>query len=251
MPGVLSKPGDVWTITLDNPPANTWGWEQLEGVSSALDEAEQSSAHVVVFRSGGRFFSTGVDISLIERVATTSDTTEIGEFGRALQSRFRRIEGLTAPTVALIQGHALGGGLEFALACDLRIAEESARMGLPEAKLGLLPGAGGTQRLTREAGRGTALRLILTGELVSARWAEQHGLVQFCLPDGQGDTGCHELVESLTAIPRGSLAASKRSIALAYSDEGFATEIEQTQELLRAPETVSRLNAFLNRSNKK
>src|SRR5207244_2387427 len=125
-------------------------------------------------------------------------------FGRRLQAAFTRIEELRIPTIAAMRGPATGGGLELPLACDLRVAAEDARYGLPEIKLGLLPGAGGTQRLTELAGRATSLRLILRGELVSGREACSLGIVHWALPPDEVEPYATELATELARYPTDS-----------------------------------------------
>lgn len=246
MTKIKSEPGTVWRLTLDAPPANAIGWDQVIELENLLRQVDPLTTSVLVVRGAGRFFSAGADISLLRRAAEADDgVEEIGEFGRRLQGVFQQLEDLPVPTIAVMHGHALGGGFELALACDLRVAGESAKIGLPEVKLGLLPGAGGTQRLTRLAGRGTALRLILTGELASARWAEQAGLVQWCVPDADVVSRADALAEELADLPQPAMAAVKRSVSLACSPEGYLSEIEQSRHLLRSPDTMKRLTRFL------
>jgi enoyl-CoA hydratase len=248
--GMSSEPGRIWTVTLDSPPANAIGWDLITGLETVLQEIDPQTTKVLVIRAAGRFFSAGVDISLIRRAAEADDGAEqIATFGRRLQGVFQQLEDLPIPTIAVIQGHALGGGFELALSCDLRVADETASIGLPETKLGLIPGAGGTQRLTRVAGRGTALRLILRGELAQAPWAERAGLVQWCVPHGTAGSFADELAAELAGLPQQAMAASKRSVSLACSAEGYASEIDQTRDLLGSPETKSRLTDFLSKSS--
>ena len=249
MSHLVSEPGPVWTVRLDSPPANALGPELVGELEAVLDAVDPETTRVLVVQSTGRFFSAGVDISMMQRAAgSVHGVEEIAGFGGRLQAAFQRIEDLPIPTVAVLQGHALGGGLELALACDLRVADETALVGLPETKLGLIPGAGGTQRVTRIAGRGVALRLILRGELAPAGWAEQVGLVQWCVPKGTAAQVADDLAQELAALPQAALAACKHSIALAPSPEGFASEIAQTRHLLDSDETRRRFTEFLEKS---
>src|SRR6056297_3466364 len=129
---------------------------------------------VVVTGAGEKAFVAGADISEI-RDQTPLDARQFSERGQQLM---RRIETMTKPVIAAINGYCLGGGLELALACHFRYASENARLGLPEIKLGIMPGFGGTQRLARLAGRSRALEMILTGDPVDASTAEDYGIVQ-------------------------------------------------------------------------
>jgi enoyl-CoA hydratase/carnithine racemase len=167
-----------------------------------------------------------------------------------MQQLFSRIEAAPLVTLAEIGGAALGGGFELALACDLRIVAAEARIGLPEAGLGLLPGAGGTQRLTRLVGRGLAHRLILGAETPTGAEALGLGLVQWAVPRAELAAAARALAQRLAALPRHALAENKRCIELAGvpGDSGYAAEVEGTRRLYQDPETRRRVSAFLDRS---
>src|SRR5687768_7053152 len=164
------KHGDVLIVTSNNPPVNALSAAVREGLVAAIEEAEgDDSVHAVVIACEGQTFFAGADVS---------------EFGtpKAFQQPMLpqvvdRIEACAKPVVAAIHGTALGGGLEVALGCHYRVAVPSAKLGVPEVKLGLLPGAGGTQRLPRVAGVGTALEMCATGNPIGAKEAFDCGLV--------------------------------------------------------------------------
>jgi enoyl-CoA hydratase/carnithine racemase len=140
--------------------------------------------------------------------------------------------------------------MELALACDLRVAAAEARLGLPEASLGLVPGAGGTQRLTRLCGRGTAGRLILGAEVIDGAEAERLGLVQWSWPGAQLADGTAELAARVAALPKAALVAAKRCIA-AQGDpdrDGFAEELAATRRLYDHPDSRNKVIEFLNRN---
>ena len=170
---------------------------------------------------------------------------------RRLQQLFARLEAAPVVTLAEIGGAALGGGLELALACDLRVAAADAKLGLPETSLGVVPGAGGTQRLTRLCGSGIAKRLILGAELIDGGQAEQLGIVQWAQPRERLAAWTRELAERIASMPRGALAASKRCIqATGDADRnGFAEELAVTRELYCQAETRARVAEFLSRKN--
>ncbi len=150
-------------------------------------------------------------------------------------------------TLAEIGGAALGGGLELALACDLRVAAAEAKLGLPEARLGLVPAAGGTQRLTRLCGHGIAKRLILGAELIDGREAERLGIVQWARPHQELAGWTRELAAHLAAMPAAALAANKRCIAAVGDADrnGYADEISETRKLYEHPETRRKVSEFL------
>jgi enoyl-CoA hydratase/carnithine racemase len=153
------------------------------------------------------------------------------------------------PVMAIVNGPAVAGGFELALACDLRVAATDARLGLPEASLGLLPAAGGTQRLTRMCGQGIAKRLILGAELVDGAEAERLGIVQWVRPPAELASWTRELAQRLAATPIAALTANKRCIAAAgdATRDGFAEEIAETRKLYEHPETRRKVSAFLAR----
>src|SRR6187455_3710226 len=160
--------GDVLIVTSNNPPVNALGAAVRQGLVAAIEEAEADDAiKAVVIRCEGQTFFAGADIT---------------EFGKPpvmpwLPEVVDRIESCTKPVVAAIHGTALGGGLEVALGCHYRVAVPTAKLGVPEVKLGLLPGAGGTQRLPRVAGVQKALEMTTSGAMVGAKDAHDMGLV--------------------------------------------------------------------------
>ena len=168
---------------------------------------------------------------------------------RSMQQLFLRIETATVVTLAEIGGAATGGGLELALACDLRVAAIDAMLGLPEAGLGLIPAAGGTQRLTRLCGEGTAKRLILGAELIDGAEALRLGIVQWARPRAELPGWTRELATRVSRTPKAALALSKRCIH-AQGDparDGFAEEVTATRSLYDQHETVAKVSAFLNK----
>ena len=158
----------VALVHLEHPPANPLSPPLIEGLHAALDEADRSDARVFVIASSvPRFFAAGADIKHMASI----QGEEFAAYGRALRAPLERIARSERPSIAAIEGRALGGGLELALACTLRVAGRAARFGLPEARLGMIPAAGGTQRLPALVGRGRALDLILTAREIDAEEA--------------------------------------------------------------------------------
>jgi enoyl-CoA hydratase/carnithine racemase len=168
---------------------------------------------------------------------------------RRMQRLYDRIEALPQVTIAEIGGPAYGGGFELALACDLRIAAETASVGLPEARLGLLPGAGGTQRLSRLAGPGITRRLILTAEVLDGRQAQELGLVQWVVPAAEIVAFTREIAERIVTMSPAALAACKHcfSAADAALHDGMLIELLETHKLLNTADTRKRVAAFLDR----
>ncbi len=236
-------------VTLSRPPVNAINGEWLERFHQALEGLEESQEIAVLhLRSSQKVFSAGADLKLMQSCFARADGAEaMTKHAEAMQALNRRIENLPQLTVAEIGGAALGGGLELALACDLRVASTEAMLGLPEARLGLLPGAGGTQRLTRLCGPGVARRMILGAEMVKGAQARELGLAQWAIAPQQLEAWTRDLVASLATLPAGALAASKRCLAAAEEngDRGFRLELDETRKLLGSPDTQARVRQFL------
>jgi enoyl-CoA hydratase/carnithine racemase len=245
----LATEGPIAFATLCRPRVNAIDepWiAQLDAILDALERAEAVS--VLVLRSSERVFSAGADLELMRaRFDTEAGRARMVAFVRALQRCYARLERLEKVTIAAIGGAALGGGLELALACDLRVVADTATVGLPESRLGLIPGAGGTQRLTRLAGAATAKRVILGAETVRGAEAAALGIVQWVAPAGELDRRVRAIAEQVAALPAPALAASKRCIraALAPEGDGYGLEVGATGALLAAAETQRRIRGFL------
>src|ERR1700733_1272471 len=169
-----NRDGAIVEIVLDRPPANALGLEIIAGLHTVMDYAEAVDAKVLVLASAvDGFFAAGADIKHMSAV----DSASFREYGDALRGALERLAALPLVSVGAVDVRGLGGGLELAMACTLRVGAARARLGLPEVKLGLIPGAGGTQRLPRLIGRGRALDLMLTGRQVGADEAFRIGLI--------------------------------------------------------------------------
>lgn len=172
----LTRVDEFAVITLNRPDAlNALSFESMAAFRGALEEVAQSDARaLLIIGAGGKAFCAGADIKELQgrNLVAQKRGAEAG------QATFAQLERLPMPSLAIINGYAFGGGLELALACTLRIATRNARMALPEIKLGLIPGYGGTQRLPRVVGEARALDMIMTGRTVDAEEAHRIGLVQ-------------------------------------------------------------------------
>lgn len=173
---ILEKREHTAIITINNPPANTWDSESLTGLKKLVLELNQDKTifSLIITGKGEKFFSAGADLKLFSDGNKANARGIARQFGAA----FETLSQFQGVSIAAINGYAMGGGLECALACDLRIAEEQVQMALPEATVGLLPCAGGTQNLPWLVGEGWAKRMILCGERVTANVAEQIGLIE-------------------------------------------------------------------------
>jgi len=241
--------GPVATATLNRPPVNAINDAWIDRLGEVAAEIERAPAVAVLWiRSAQEVFCAGADLELMRgSFPTEAGRARMLEVARRMQRVFARIEALGAVSVAELGGAALGGGLELALACDLRIAAASARLGLPEARLGLLPGAGGTQRMTRILGDALARRLILGAEVLSGTEAAALGLVHWSAPREELEAATRGVVERVARLPAHALAACKRCIgaALAPGADGYALELAETRALYASAESQALVARFL------
>jgi enoyl-CoA hydratase/carnithine racemase len=215
----------------------------------ATVEADPAIA-VLRIRSDQRVFCAGADLHLVgTRVGHEEGASAMVETVRSFHRTFDRLAALPKVTIAEIEGHALGGGLELALACDLRIAAHHAKLGLPEAKVGLLPGAGGTQRLTALCGAGLAARIILSGDLLDGREAERVGLVQWSAHAVDFAEVADGVAHRAAGLSADAIAVAKSCIRIAdrMSSEGAEAEIGGIGALMMKPSTEKRVADFLSR----
>ncbi|MGO8911660.1 MAG: enoyl-CoA hydratase/isomerase family protein [Bradyrhizobium sp.] len=243
--------GAILELTMERAPVNAVNREWIDGFGAILDGlGRQQNISVLLIRSSQRIFSAGADLKLIHDCFSTEDGPErMIETVRRMQRLFDRIEALPQVVIAEIGGAAHGGGFELALACDLRVAAESVPLGLPEARLGLLPGAGGTQRLSRLAGPGVARRLILMAEVVTGAQARDLGLVQWAVPEDQLTAFAIGVADRIAALSPAALTACKHcfSAADAPIGSGMLIELLETHKLFNAADTRNRVKAFLDK----
>jgi enoyl-CoA hydratase len=237
----------VSTITLGRPPVNAIDPDFVTAFHAALDEVEARQPTLVVIRSDQRCFCAGADLGLIRTCFDQEGGVDrMVAYVRTLHRLFDRIEALPAVTLACIAGATLGGGLELALSCDLRIATTTAKLGLPEARVGMIPGAGGTQRLPRLAGPGVAARIILSADVVDGGEAQRLGIVQWAVEESAFEREIARIVDRIGGLSREALAASKHCLR-GYFDpavDGFERELEQPQALMRSPDSKQRVARF-------
>jgi enoyl-CoA hydratase/carnithine racemase len=198
----------VAQITIDNPAANTWDTESLPALKDLVEKLneEKNIYALVITGAGDKFFSAGADLKLFADGDPDNARTMANYFGEA----FETLADFRGVSIAAVNGFAMGGGLEVAMACDIRIAEEQAQMALPEAKVGLLPCAGGTQRLAWLVGEGWAKRMILCGERIDASTAERIGLVEEVVGRGEALVKALALAEQVGQQSPTSVTFCKR-----------------------------------------
>lgn len=234
----------VAAVRLERPPANAISRalaEELLGVVEGI--ASRSDIGAVVVHGGERMFAAGADIRELAELDPAGARATAGALGAAAVA----LETLPLVSVAAIEGFALGGGLELALACDLRVASDAAMLGLPEITIGVIPGAGGTQRLPRLVGGARARDLVLTGRRVAADEALAIGLVDRLVPAGAAFHAAMDLGRTFASGPRAALAAAKAALVAARGDErrGFDTELDRFSELFGGADQREGMAAFL------
>lgn len=242
----LERQGRTVVLTLDHPPVNILSAEVLAALASRLSEVEHDAeARVVILASAAeRAFAAGADI----REMAPMGPSAARDHGARGQAVTRQIERLPLPVIAAVHGVCLGGGCELALACDFVVASEDATFGQPEINLGVMPGWGGTRRLPRRIGAARARRWILTGRSVSAKAAEEAGLVDRVVPRGELLGTAFELARELASKPPVGLAAAKYAILQALDpqvDEGLAYELDLWARLFGTAGQKEGMRAFL------
>lgn len=242
--------GRVAHLTIDNPPLNLVTRELLEALDAALatlEAADPGDVRVVVVTGAGeRAFSAGSNVRDFE-----AQRGAAGRERHALeQGVATRLARLPMPTIAAIEGNALGGGLELALCCDIRICSERAKLGLPEVRLAVTPGAGGTQRLPRVVGPARARELILTGRVLDAHEAERIGLVSQVVPAGGAVAAADALAAEIAQ--RGPIAVreAKRLIDAATVldiDAGLAAELDASDRVFASEDMLEGARSFFDK----
>ncbi len=238
--------GHTALITIDNPGANTWDAESLPALKALVEKLnEEKNVYALVLTGAGeKFFSAGADLKLFADGDPATARSMAQYFGEA----FETLADFRGVAIAAINGFAMGGGLEVAMACDIRIAEEQAQMALPEAKVGLLPCAGGTQRLSWLVGEGWAKRMILCGERITAATAERIGLVEEVVAKGEALTRALALAEQVGEQSPTSVTFCKRLIHSGRDTviaDGLEGERDLFVELFSKADQSEGVNAFL------
>ncbi len=245
-PLVVTDHGATRCLTLSRPDARNALSVALVGALErelAALPAQRDVRAVVLTGAGDRAFCAGADL----REREGMDEAQVRTFVGRLQALMTTIEALPQPVIAAINGFALGGGLELALACDLRVAADGAMMGLPEVRLGIIPGAGGTQRLPRAIGHARARELVLTGRRIDAARAEQIGLVHEVAPADGLLTRCLEIADEIAAGAPLAVEQAKHAVHAGMQvdlDAGLAIEREAYQRVIPTEDRLEALAAF-------
>ncbi|CAL5020558.1 unnamed protein product [Urochloa decumbens] len=237
----------ILELRLERPEVkNAINWDVMRRLRSAIEkiQADATAKVVLVASSVPGAFCAGADLK--ERRLMSS--SEVGEYAGSLRSTFSSFEALPIPTIAVIEGAALGGGLELALSCDLRICGENAELGLPETGLAIIPGAGGTQRLPRIVGVSRAKELIFTGRRCDAAEAVRMGLANYCVPAGEAYQKALDIAREITQKGPLGIRMAKKAInqGMEVSDmpSALAVEGECYDQLLHTQDRLEALAAF-------
>ena len=233
-------------ITISNPPANTWDAESLPALKALVEKlnADTNVYALVVTGEGEKFFSAGADLKMF----ADGDKANARHLARLFGEAFETLTAFRGVSIAAVNGFAMGGGLECALACDIRVAEEQAQMALPEASVGLLPCAGGTQNLAWLVGEGWAKRMILMGERVDAATAREIGLVEEMVPRGSAKERALEMAAKVAKQSPPAVRACKQLIQSARRQPlttALPVERELFVDLFDTADQREGVNAFL------
>jgi enoyl-CoA hydratase len=213
-------------MKINNPPMNALSTPVIKDIHETVEKALKDDAvRVIVFTGEGKAFIAGADIKEFLDLNTQEEGSQWLEHG---QNLFNMIESADKPFIAAINGYALGGGTELALACHIRIVEETAQMGLPEIKLGIIPGFGGTQRMPRLIGKGRASELILSGNFISGKQAAEYGVANRTAPKGESVSVAIELAKAIAARGRPAVKAAMNVIR-----KGMEMDFIEAQKLER------------------
>lgn len=243
---LVSEAG-VAEIILDRPPVNALSMAMLASLfEAARTVASDTLTRAVVIQGAGGVLSAGADIREMERM-TNADMEQLSHL---LQGALSAVAEIPQPVVVVIEGYALGGGLELALAGDIRVCARDARLGLPEVTIGVMPGAGGTQRLPRLVGAGVAADMILTGREISAPEAKSRRLVEYLFPPKAVGREGHRIASELASGPAAAIQAAKRALNAACSDQvvGLALERALFSGVFAHPDRLIGMRRFLSKA---
>jgi enoyl-CoA hydratase len=242
---LLEKEDKITLITINRPESlNALNAKTIQEISLALDEisADASCRVIILTGSGQKSFVAGADIKEFSDFGQEK-AEELARNGQ--NALFNKIENMSKPVIAAVNGFALGGGLELAMACHIRYASENAKLGLPEVTLGLIPGYGGTQRLPKLVGKGIANELIFSAKMIPAARAKEIGLVNEVYPIEDLLTKTKELANIIAHNSPMAIAKAIHAVNLSDTDKGFETEIKYFGELFDLEDKKEGVSAFI------
>ena len=236
----LNSAGNILTITLSNNSVNTISINILEELDKAIDDINYDKIRCIIFNSDQSHFCAGADLK--ERSGFSHKQTI--DFLDSLNHLYNKIEQLEIPSISVINGACLGGGLELALSCDFRIGCENSVYSFPETSIGIIPGAGGTQRMTRLTGISKSMEWIFTSKRYSSDEALSDGVIDFLVNSSDINEFVDEFVSSIIKNAPIAIKAAKKSINSAFIDLGFKVEREQYLNTLKSEDRNEGLSSF-------
>lgn len=243
----VSVDSKVATVTINNPPVNVLSPGVLKELESALEEVRgNKDAKVVVITGTGPVFIAGADIKQMAMIQSVADGKKAAGEGQRI---FLKIERFEKPVIAAINGVCLGGGMELAMACHMRMCSDRARLGQPEINLGIIPGFGGTQRLSRLVGRGKALEWILTGDNIAPQDAKALGLVNHVIPESEVLRQAQGLAKKIAMKPAAAIAQALKAVRDGLDqpamEAAMAVELESFGKCCESPDMKEGIKAFV------
>lgn len=244
---LYEKKDGIATIIINRPEVlNVLNKETYLEIQARLDDAEkdEKTKVIVLTGAGGKAFCAGLDLKAVKEISPV-EMLYLAELGDKLTLA---IEEIGKPVIAAVNGYALGGGLELAMACDIRVASENVRLGQPEVNVGLIPGNGGTQRLPRLVGKGIAKELIFTGKMIDAKTAEKLGLVNKVVPPEELNSAVEELAKELLGKPSFALKLAKELVNISTETDlktGLSHEAQAIGVLASTDDFKEGTRAFL------
>lgn len=243
---IISARNHVQTIVIRNPPANALDHQTMEELEQALNRAEADAAiKAIIIAGSGPCFIAGADIKTL---STINDPEAAAQFSKKGQRLANQVAHLKKPVIAKINGYCLGGGLELAMACHIRVASETSGLGMPELTLGLIPGFGGSQRLPGLTNQGKATELILTGDIMDGREAMRIGLVSRAVPPDELDAVVQRLAETIAEKSLPAMTAVLKLIRQGL-EEGMAAGLEYEAQAfgdrMKSEDAKEGMEAFL------
>jgi enoyl-CoA hydratase len=239
--------GKVATVTINNPPVNALGSDVLKELDATLDELNgRKDVKAIVLTGTGPIFVAGADIKQIAQIQSAADGRKAAGAGQQI---FLKIERMQKPVIAAINGVCLGGGMELAMACHIRMCSDRAKLGQPEITLGIIPGFGGTQRMPRLVGKGKATEWILTGDMIAPQDAKDAGLVNHVVPEGELLRQAQGLAKKIAMKPTVAIAQAMKAIHSGLeqtsSDSMMALELEGFAKCCESADMREGVKAFI------
>jgi enoyl-CoA hydratase len=241
-----SLEGKTAHVSIQRPPANALASGLIREIDAILDELEGNrEVRVILLKGEGRFFSAGADIKEFTTIETGKEFSQLAKKG---QDVFERMENFPKPIIAAIHGAALGGGLELAMGCHIRLVSENAKLGLPELQLGLVPGFAGSQRLPKLVGRAKAAEMLLTSEPISGTEAVQWGLANKAYPEDELFAKAEEMAQKIAKKSPGAMKAAIELLSYTKDDrfyEGVMREADVFGDVFVSEDAKEGISAFL------